>query len=270
MKVRKQLIINADDFGYTPGVTHGIIEAHNKGVVTSTTALTVSPYFEEAMVLRNQLAPNLAVGVHLALTLKGGKPLLAKEEVPSLVDANGEFLTQQEVADKVDLDDVYREWDAQIARFYATGNKPDHLDSHHDVHVKTRGLWDVAVKLSEKYALPIRNTPILEHAAQVAQDAQVITTDRMLAGFYGVGSTAENLQTILDDVQGNPTFRTYEMSCHPAFIDQALKQGSSYCDIRMDELVILTDATLPEALATRNIDLITYGDLAQLGTKIHE
>ena len=265
MKVRKQLIINADDFGYTPGVTYGIIEAHNKGVVTSTTALTVSKYFEEAMALRNQLAPSLAVGVHLALTLKGASPLLSKEEVPSLVDAKGEFLTQQEVAEKVDLEEVYREWDAQIARFYATGNTPDHLDSHHDVHVKTQGLWEVAVKLSEKYDLPIRNTPILEHAQRVATEYTVTTTDRMLAGFYGEGSTTDNLLTILDDVQGNPTFRTYEMSCHPGLIDVALKNGSSYCETRIEELVILTDVALMQALAERNIDLITYADLAKKG-----
>ena len=41
----KKLIINADDFGYTPAVTQGIIEAHKRGVVTSTTALPTSPYF---------------------------------------------------------------------------------------------------------------------------------------------------------------------------------------------------------------------------------
>lgn len=45
MKNNKKLIINTADFGYTPGVTQGIIEAHNNGVVSSTIALSVTKYF---------------------------------------------------------------------------------------------------------------------------------------------------------------------------------------------------------------------------------
>ena len=33
------LIVNADDFGLSPGVSAGILGAHRHGIVTSTTAL---------------------------------------------------------------------------------------------------------------------------------------------------------------------------------------------------------------------------------------
>ncbi|MGH2183237.1 ChbG/HpnK family deacetylase, partial [Enterococcus faecalis] len=60
----KKLIINADDFGYTSAVTQGIIEAHKRVVVTSTTALPTSPYFLESMECACIRAPSLAIGFH--------------------------------------------------------------------------------------------------------------------------------------------------------------------------------------------------------------
>src|SRR5690625_1142560 len=97
----KKLIINADDFGLTPGVTQGIIEAHNNGVVTSTTALSVSDYFLPAMSAARIQAPTLSVGIHLTLTLNKGKPILPKEIVPSLVDEDGFFWNQNVFLEKV-------------------------------------------------------------------------------------------------------------------------------------------------------------------------
>ena len=264
----KKLIINADDFGYTPGVTYGIIEAHKQGIVSSTTALTVCDFFEEAMELRKVLAPDLAVGVHLTLTLRGAKPLLPIEEVPSLVDEKGEFLSQQEFADKVDLEEVYREWDAQIARFYETGYKPDHLDSHHNVHGKNEEILFVALKLAEKYNLPLRNcSRTVETESFLENYGAVKTTDRMLPSFYGEGSTKEELFAILDRIEQNTQEATFEMNCHPAFIDPLLKQSTSYCEKRIEEFAILTAANLATELSNRSIDLVNYSLFDSESTK---
>jgi len=35
MSDRRYLIVNADDFGQSPGVNRGIIQAHEHGIVTS-------------------------------------------------------------------------------------------------------------------------------------------------------------------------------------------------------------------------------------------
>lgn len=134
----KKLIINADDFGYTPAVTQGIIEAHKRGVVTSTTALPTSPYFLEAMESARISAPTLAIGVHLTLTLNQAKPILPREMVPSLVDEAGYFWHQSIFEEKVNLEEVYNEWDAQIISFMKSGRRPDHIDSHHNVHGKIK------------------------------------------------------------------------------------------------------------------------------------
>ena len=46
MNVRR-LVVNADDFGLTPGVCPGILRGHRDGVVTSTSVLTVAPAFDD-------------------------------------------------------------------------------------------------------------------------------------------------------------------------------------------------------------------------------
>jgi predicted glycoside hydrolase/deacetylase ChbG (UPF0249 family) len=257
MKIKK-LIINADDFGYTPAVTQGIIEAHKNGVVTSTTALTVSDYFLEAMEIANRSDPSLPIGIHLTLTLTKGKPVLPTHLVPSLVDENGYFWNQSVFFEKVDLKEVYLEWDAQILRFFESGRRPDHIDSHHNVHGKNKEILEVALALAKKYNLPIRNPsrspetlPLIELCAPVA------TPDRILPEFYGAGSTLENLIVMLDGIVTSDK-ELFEINVHPAFIDHRLQEVSSYALERVNELKIVTSKEAKEAIKKRDIVLTNY------------
>lgn len=255
----KYLIINADDFAYTPGVTYGIIEAFKRGIVTTTTALTVSDFFEEAMEIRNLLAPSLPVGVHLTLSLRGFSPLLDREEVPSLVNDDGTFYTQHEFESMVDLNEVYREWDAQIARFYQLGYTPDHIDSHHYVHGKNEQLLALALDLCEKYKLPMRNvSPILGTKDNPVNYREIKTPDNMLASFYAREVTKEKLLGILDLVSRSEPGTIVEMNCHPAFIDPELQKHSSYVDERVTEYAILTAADMFEEIKKRGIELTDF------------
>ena len=62
MKARKQLVVNADDFGFTPDVNDGIVEAHREGILTATTLMANGEAFEHAVELARQ-NPSLDVGV---------------------------------------------------------------------------------------------------------------------------------------------------------------------------------------------------------------
>ncbi|MFM7062083.1 MAG: carbohydrate deacetylase [Actinomycetes bacterium] len=132
------LVVNADDFGLTPGVCEGILRAGAEGVVTSTSVLAVAPAFARyAPALRDS---GLGVGCHVALV--GEDPLLlGPSEVPTLVDASGhpplrwrEFLRRW-LLRRVDPDDVRREAAAQLEACRAAGLVVDHLDSHQHVHL---------------------------------------------------------------------------------------------------------------------------------------
>src|SRR4051794_10723769 len=60
------MIVNADDFGLSPGVTRGILRAHRRGIVTST-SLMVRGVHAAAAAARARDAPTLDVGLHLDL-----------------------------------------------------------------------------------------------------------------------------------------------------------------------------------------------------------
>src|ERR1700693_1299673 len=74
----RRLIINADDYGLSPGVNTGIIEASDAGGVTSASMIVNLPGFNDA-VARAGSHPALSLGLHLNLTT--GKSLTA---APSL------------------------------------------------------------------------------------------------------------------------------------------------------------------------------------------
>ena len=62
----KRLIINADDFGLSPGVNRGILEAFKDGILTSTTMMVNMEHFDEAVEIAHR-HPDLPVGIHLSL-----------------------------------------------------------------------------------------------------------------------------------------------------------------------------------------------------------
>src|SRR5215468_1191072 len=84
----RNLIVNADDLGWTAGVNRGIAEAHRNGIVTSTSLLANGCAFSDGVKAAAEL-PGLGIGVHLNLT--DGAPSAPPSQVPSLLDENGRF-----------------------------------------------------------------------------------------------------------------------------------------------------------------------------------
>ncbi|MFM7381630.1 MAG: ChbG/HpnK family deacetylase, partial [Microcystaceae cyanobacterium] len=85
----KQLIINGDDFGLSSSVNQAIIQAHQEGILTSTSLMVTGSAFSEAVALAKQ-NPRLGVGLHL--TLVCGRSQLSYREIPHLVNEQGHFL----------------------------------------------------------------------------------------------------------------------------------------------------------------------------------
>ncbi|MBM3122586.1 MAG: ChbG/HpnK family deacetylase, partial [Chloroflexi bacterium] len=109
------LVVNADDFGRSRGVSAGIVEAHLHGLVSTTTALMNLPgtALDVAQAVRE--VPSLGLGVHLNLTL--GRPVSAPATVSTLISADGVFWPPDALAargDGVNPEQVRREWRAQV------------------------------------------------------------------------------------------------------------------------------------------------------------
>ncbi|MBI4588116.1 MAG: ChbG/HpnK family deacetylase [Candidatus Rokubacteria bacterium] len=249
----KRLIVNADDFGLTAGVSRGILEAHRKGIVTSTTML-VNREVDPALV-EELKGSDLGVGLHLNLTL--GTPVSDPTRVPSLVDGEGAFIRDaREAAARATADEARIELGTQIDAFRKLmGRFPSHLDSHHHVgrHAPIQGLiFDFARALK----LPVRSPDDRVRAA--ARRLKLRTPDH----FFGESGpepcwSAERLLAQLASLPDGVS----EFMTHPGYFDRDLAY-SRYGRQREEELRGLTDPAVREAVVARGICLCHFGELA--------
>src|SRR5262245_65887097 len=208
MSRTKHLIVNADDFGASPGVNRGIYESHCGGIVTSTSLMVDGAACDEAVLLA-RLAPGLDLGLHVDLGGRAGNG--------SRAEGLGAELTRQ------------------MDRFVAlVGRAPSHVDSHRDVH-RDPALLPTFVALAERWGIPLRgHSPVRLLSKFYGQWAgeshpeqlRVASLARMLADEIGNGIT--------------------ELICHPGYCDPPL--SSSYMREREVEIDTLCDPMIRRTL----------------------
>ena len=225
-----KLIMNADDLGYTLGNTYGIIEAYQKGIVRSTTAMCNEPYIEKGAELVKD-CPDLGIGIHL--NLSSGRPL---SENKTLTDENGFFFKNKIVKEReFDPEEVYREWKAQFDRFVTLfGRLPTHIDSHHHVHTFNEMLTGTARRIADEYGLEMRN----------------YGPYKFISTFYRDTVTEEYLFRVLEEHKDEDI----EIMCHPGYCDLELYRRSSYSLDRVRELDLLTRDSVKQYLADHHIE----------------
>ncbi|MFH5810350.1 carbohydrate deacetylase [Companilactobacillus sp. FL22-1] len=254
-----KVIFNSDDFGYSRGVNYGIVDAYQHGILTSTTLMANMPGFEQAVNFKNDL-PNLGVGVHLTLTC--GDPLL--KNVDTLTDQEGHFKKLSFYHDpdfQIDWDQLYQEWNAQIQKVYRAGIIPTHLDSHHHTHSFGKN-QEVVIALAKKYDLPVRSN--------FERHNEVKHTDYFEPYFDDVGEEDQNkwqtnrtreqqIEELLIQLRSD---ETSEVMCHTAYIDQTLKNGSSFTIPRVNQVEYLIDSDFAQEVRDdAEIELVNYGDI---------
>src|SRR2546428_2275582 len=147
----RRLIVNADDFGLTSGVSAGIVAALRHGIVSSTTELATAAIDAESVSALRDCG--LGVGLHVNMTL--GRLLSGAR---SLVGTDGRFVRDARHAPaRADVKDVEREVTAQIEKFTSLmRRRPTHLDTHHHVGLLAPvggGVLDAARRLG----VPLRS-----------------------------------------------------------------------------------------------------------------
>src|ERR1700693_285784 len=289
----KRLIVNADDFGMTEGVNRAILEAHRRGIVTSTSLLANGAAFASAVkIARN--TPALGVGVHLNLT--EGRPVADSARIPSLLTAQGGFfpgparLIPRVVLGAASLTEIETEFRAQIEKVRAAGIAPTHLDGHQHVHMWP-SVFALTARLVQSYGLhgmrcsrerrapvrgllrrnrPSRSKIIVQFGVGATLDLLALGARARLrrAGvaspeyFYGVSSTgfldAAALEAILRDLPAG----TSELMCHPGYADAELKAVPTRLQAQREvELDALTRPGIRNLARELGIELITYREL---------
>lgn len=244
------LIVNADDFGYSPGINLGIVAAHQNGILTSTTMMANMPGFDHGVELARQ-NPDLGIGVHLTLTC--GNPLLS--DVPSLVENNVfRKISFYEKEFLINPEELYREWEAQIKKIIAAGIQPTHLDSHHHVN-RISPMKEVFIELAQKYQLPVRNN--------FGVPETIKTVNRFFTEFDSISQSKDiwkemTIQNLIQDCQ---IYGTVEVMCHPGYLDDIVMASSSFLDGRVFTVKELQNPTYKEVLEKNQVQFGTYRDL---------
>ena len=281
-------IINADDFGLSPGVNRGIVSCFRDGVLSSTTMLVNLDSFEDAVRLARE-NPDLPVGIHLSLLW--GPPVSDPARVPTLLDGDGMFpsslstLAARYALGRLSAEQVGLEFRNQIRVFLDAGLRPTHVDTHKHVHCLP-GILDALIAAIrdcgiERVRLPVEQP--LELPADPALPARCwkSTAKRRLIGFLGRGArrrldaarirttdhfvgieqmaglNSDVLKLILSHLRSGVT----EIMCHPGFVDDQARQYSSTPPHREVELEALKDPRVKDCIAAGAIRLIHYGDL---------
>lgn len=284
-----RLIINADDFGLTPGINRSIAELNRAGVLTSATLMATGPAFEDAIAIARSL-PFLGIGCHIVLT--DGVPASPPETIPSLLGPDGKTFrpslmnfVQALLRGRIREADIEREAEAQIDRLQQAGIAITHVDTHKHTHLfpaVTRPLLQVlerakimAVRnpfepaftqrlahadLKRRLQIHLLNRlrPAFERHPQL-QNSRVLTTD----GTLGVSATGNLNTSTLDEIlKAMPATGTFELVCHPGYNDRDLDRVTtrlrSHREIEMQALLSAIPARLSQPNAPT---LIHYGSL---------
>jgi hopanoid biosynthesis associated protein HpnK len=292
----RRLIVNADDFGFTSGVNRAIVEAHTRGVVTSSTLMANGRAFAEAAQLAKTV-PKLSVGCHVVLT--DGAPVLAPDQLPSLTTAarfrDGMVaFAARAVTGRMDADEIAAEAAAQIRKIQSAGLTVSHIDTHKHTHLFPRILRPLlsaaaacgvrAIRNPFGPRLPLRSSHLLARPGLWTRYAEV----RILGGFAGKfrqavdregfttpdGTLGIVVTGALDErlfyaIAGSIPEGIWEFVCHPGYNDADLRAGQTRLrGSRETELRVLTLPAARDVLAQQGIELISYRDLAP-GTGSH-
>jgi len=226
------VIVNADDFGYSRGVNRGIVEAHERGIVTSASLMVKRRAASEAAAYGRE-HPEFGVGLHVDLDRRlVGERLWVR--VPRLV--------AHEVA-------------SQIGRFRALlGRDPTHVDSHHHCH-RDPQLREIFESAAHELDVPLRHLDprihfcgeFYGHDGQGRPDHASITPEALVS----------LLETLPDGI--------VELGCHPGYTD-GLRDW--YREERVQEVASLCDPEVRAAVARLGIELASFGDVPRRGEEI--
>ena len=227
------LVVNADDFGQSPGVNRGVIRAREEGIVRSATLMVRWPAAEEAAAYA-RTDTHFSLGLHL--------------DLGEWEYTGGEWRPRYEVVDTQDPGEVEAEVERQLDTFrQLVGRDPTHLDSHQHVH-RQGPVRTALARAGRNLGVPVRHFS---------------TRIRYLGSFYGQDGRgwplpdAITVDALVGLLHALPEGIT-ELGCHPGEPDEL---ESTYHTERAVEVETLCDARVRAAVDRLGVVLCSFRDL---------
>lgn len=228
----RTLIVNADDFGLSPGVNDGVLQAHVQGIVTSASLMVRRRATVHAVGAASEF-PRLSLGLHV--------------DLGEWVYRDGEWTPLYVWAEMSDEAAVAAELESQVAAFVAlVGRNPTHLDSHQHVHLD-EPLRSVIGAMARKLGIPLRHRRPVQYCG----------------AFYGQTSEGKPLPEAITPTVMAQLIRELpkgitELACHPASHPEP---GLAYGLPRVIELSSLCDPSVRRTLDDSGVRLASFADL---------
>jgi predicted glycoside hydrolase/deacetylase ChbG (UPF0249 family) len=241
----KRLVVNADDFGFTPDVNRGIVAAHRDGILTATTLMANGNAFDDAVKLARE-TPSLDVGCHLVL-ISGHSLLPPYAPLPTSVAELLRAMATRRIR-------AYDELAAQVRKILAAGLRPTHLDTHKHTHLAPPVLHAVA-RIANEFDIRWVRRPLfgLLPAPRGCRMTDHFSGFRLTGHFH----TRELVQLIRKLPDG-----VTEFMCHPGYCGPALRNARTRLkESRERELEALVAPESRAALAEAGVQLTNYRDL---------
>jgi predicted glycoside hydrolase/deacetylase ChbG (UPF0249 family) len=258
------LVVTCDELGFSHASNVAVYEALRAGVATSASLMVPAPWAREAAAAYRgeDVGSHLTLNAELDLYRWG--PIT---HAPSLLDGDGGFpRTVHDVWEHADLDEVRREWRAQVERAIYWGFDVSHLDVHlGEVELKPE-FFDIYLDLAEELALPVRLPALTEQHRvgfpfrELAADRGVIAPDQVVA----LGTLLAAPGTLDDAVAQLPPGVT-ELHAHPAIDTEELRAAAPDWRERVAEQQVLARGGALTAAVERNgLHLVGYRTLRRL------
>jgi predicted glycoside hydrolase/deacetylase ChbG (UPF0249 family) len=292
-----RLIVNADDFGFTPGINRAVGELFRAGALSSASLMTTGPAFSDGVAIAHA-NPGLGIGCHLVFV--DGAPVSRPETIRSLIGRDrGRFRTSVSAflqalwRGAIHADELAREAEAQIRLLLQTGISVTHVDTHKHLHAFPAVLEAVAVAMKRTGVTGLRmpfepawlEQPVgisLARRWQMAamrtqrKDFRKMTEDQgisgpMPEGTLGIAATglldANLLRAMLQRLRRQPEDQVYELCCHPGHVDAALLAAPTRLQatrgVEFEALLAVMPVFLREIHTGPPVSLIHYGEIGR-------
>lgn len=258
-----RLIVRGDDMGFSHAGNEALIKTYKEGIERSIEVIVPSPWFPEAVKMLEE-NPTADVGIHLVLTSEWDnvkwRPLT---EAKSLRDSNGYFYpmiyanknypNKAVLENAWKMEDVEKEWRAQIELAKKNIPRLSHISGHMGCTNMNAAVTELAKKLAKEYKIDI--------------DLTSFGVKRI--GYEGPTKTpGEKKNSFIKMLNKLEPGTTYLFVDHPGLNTPELKaiHHIGYENVAEDRQAVTDtwiDADIKQVIQKRGIQLISYKDLTK-------
>ena len=250
-----QLIIRADDIGYSEAVNYGIEKSVKDGLIRSAGLMPNMPAAAHGLKLLE--GTGICIGQHTNLCL--GKPCADPKLIPSLLDGEGNLKSSQTYREAwkkgeefTVLEEMVLEIEAQYLRFKElVGHEPGYFEGH---AVMSKNLFKGLEIVAEKYGLKYNAMSFEGPGTFNGRHISICPMESMRADY-------DPWQSLKNAVLNARPDMPNVFVCHPGYLDDFILNNSSLTINRTKEVAMLCDPAVKDWLAEQGVELISYDEI---------